>query len=130
MLQMVQNSAVRLITRQRRCEYQYIAPSSLTVFHWLPVRWRINYKILLLTYHALHDLASTYIVDTISPHTPGRRLCSAVSNLLPAARHDMERYGRRGFYVTAPRCETICRYTSVSLTHSYRIITSLTSVVL
>ena len=37
-LQMVQNSAARLIARQRK--YQHIAPV-LIKLHWLPVRWRV-----------------------------------------------------------------------------------------
>ena len=36
-LQMVQHSAARLITRQRRRDYQHITPT-LTALHWLPVR--------------------------------------------------------------------------------------------
>ncbi|KAI0218972.1 hypothetical protein LSAT2_029389 [Lamellibrachia satsuma] len=59
--------------------------------HASPVRWRINCKILLLTYCALHDLLPAYIVDIISPFTPGRRLRSADSNLLTVPRHDIER---------------------------------------
>ena len=101
-LQMVPNSADRLITRQRRCDHQHIT-STLIALHWLLVQWRINCKILLLTYRALHDLAPAYIVDIISPYIPGRRLRSADSNLLTVPRHDMERYGRRGFSVTASR---------------------------
>ena len=61
-LQMVRNSAARLITRQRRRDHQHIT-STLIAFH---------YKIILLTYRALHDLAPAYIVDIISPYTPGR----------------------------------------------------------
>ena len=98
----MQNSSARLITRQRHCDHQHITPSLISL-HWLPVRWRINYKMLLLTYHALHDLAPTYIVDMISPSTAGRRLRTADSHLLTVPRHDMDRSGRRGFSVTAPR---------------------------
>ena len=125
-LQMVQHSAPRLITRQRRRDYQHIT-SSLIALIWLPVRWRINYKILLLTHRALRDLAPAYIVDIISPYTQGRRLRSADSNLLTVPRHDMERYGRRGFSVTASRFWNdlpiyiyiyIYIYISASLTHS------------
>ena len=75
-LQMVQHSAARLTTRHRRCDHQHVTPS-LIALHWLPVRWRINCKILLLTYRALHDLAPAYIISPytpayiISPYTPG-----------------------------------------------------------
>ena len=46
-LQRIQNSAARLITRTK-CR-EHITPI-LKQLHWLPVKSRINYKILLLTY--------------------------------------------------------------------------------
>ena len=42
-LQMMQNSAVRLIARQRK--HQHIIPV-LIKLHWLPVRWCVQYKLL------------------------------------------------------------------------------------
>ena len=57
-LQMVQHSAPRLMTRQRRRDYQHITPS-LFALHWLPVRWRNNYKILLLT-HGLRKCCAVW----------------------------------------------------------------------
>ena len=71
------------------CDHQHITPS-LIALHWLPDRWRINYKILLLTYCALHDLMPAYIVDIISPYTPACRLRSAGSILLTVPRHDIQ----------------------------------------
>ena len=84
------------------CDHQCIMPTLISL-HWLPVRWRIKYSIILLTYRALPDFAPEYIVDIISPYTPGRRLRCADTNLLTVPRHDriMERSGRRGFSVTA-----------------------------
>ena len=64
---------------------------------------RITYKILVLTFRAIHDLAPKYIVDMITEYTPGRQLRSAGSRLLRVPRHNLERYGRRGFSVTAQR---------------------------
>ena len=63
-LQIMQNSAARLITRQRRCDHQHITPS-LIALHYLPVRWRINYKTLMLTYRAVYDLAPACIIDIV-----------------------------------------------------------------
>ena len=51
----------------------------------------------------MHDLAPEYIADMITEYTPGRQLRSAGSRLLRVPRHNLERYGRRGFSVTAPR---------------------------
>ena len=52
-LQLVQNAAARLLTRTSR--RSHITPV-LASLHCLPVKFRINYKILLITYEALHDL--------------------------------------------------------------------------
>ncbi|XDV45278.1 hypothetical protein PO909_013398, partial [Leuciscus waleckii] len=46
-LQLVQNAAARVLTRSRK--YDHITPI-LSSLHWLPIKFRINYKVLLLTY--------------------------------------------------------------------------------
>ncbi len=53
-LQIVQNNAVRVLTRSRN--YNHITPI-LQSLHWLPVKFRISYKILLLAYKILNDIA-------------------------------------------------------------------------
>ncbi len=44
-LQIVQNAAARVLTRSRK--YDHITPI-LQSLHWLPIKFRISYKILLL----------------------------------------------------------------------------------
>ena len=51
-LQMLQNSAARLIEKLRK--YDHIR-ETLIKLHWLPVKARIEFKILLLTWKALND---------------------------------------------------------------------------
>ncbi len=34
--------------------------------HWLPIKFRISYKILLLAYKALNDLAPAYLTNLLS----------------------------------------------------------------
>ena len=70
-LQMTQNSTARLIMRQRR--HDHITPL-LIALHWLPIRYRILYKVLVLTFQAVHNLAPVYITDLISVDEPGRQL--------------------------------------------------------
>ena len=56
-LQLIQNTAARLLTRtSRRC---HITPV-LASLHWLPVNFRVHFKLLVLTYRALHQCFSTY----------------------------------------------------------------------
>ena len=54
------NYAVRLILRFSKSEH--ITPV-LYYLHWLPVELRVDYKMLLYTYKALHDHAPPYICD-------------------------------------------------------------------
>ncbi len=58
-LQIVQN----VLTRSRK--YEHITPI-LQSLHWLPIKFRISYKILLLAYKALNDLAPAYQTNLLS----------------------------------------------------------------
>ena len=66
-LQRVQNSAARLVTKTKRREH--ITPA-LIELDWLPVRQRIEYKLLLLTFNSLHGLAAPYLSELLSRHQP------------------------------------------------------------
>ena len=59
-LQAVQNAAARLVTGARRRDH--ITPV-LRQLHWLPVRQRVNFKLAVLVFKALHGLTSCYLVD-------------------------------------------------------------------
>ena len=98
-LQHIQNTAARIVTRSNK--YQNITPVLISL-HWLPVRYRIEYKIALLVYKCLHDLAPAYLINLITVYTPARSLRSGTDRLLtqPAAR--TVRYGERTFSYAAP----------------------------
>ena len=66
-LQYVQNSAARVLTGTK--PWQHITPI-LMQLHWLPVKSRIKFKILLLTYKSLHALAPPGTSLTSSIPTP------------------------------------------------------------
>ena len=70
--------------------------------HWLPVRYRIEYKILVIVFRALRDRTPTYIASLITPYVPRRALRSADPALLVVPRHNLERYGRRSFSRAGP----------------------------
>ena len=61
------NASARLIYRAPK--FCHITPL-LTELHWLPVRARIHYKILLITYKLLHGHAPKYLSDLISIQQP------------------------------------------------------------
>ena len=99
-LQYVQNCAARLVTRTWSSEQITPVPRRL---HWLPVRQRITYKILLLTNKALNGMAPKYIADLLQPYTPTRQLRSSSKNLLVTPKSNLKFYGDRSFQVAAPR---------------------------
>ena len=73
-LQYVQNSAARVLTRTK--PWQHITPT-LKRLHWLPLKFQINYKLLLLTYKALHALAPQYLSKLLSDCSPEREICGS-----------------------------------------------------
>ncbi|MBN3280878.1 STON1 protein, partial [Polyodon spathula] len=75
----IQNSAAGVLTRVKsRC---HITPV-LSRLHWFPVTQRINFKMLLLTFKALHGLAPSYLSDLIRRHVPSWVLWSDKADLL------------------------------------------------
>ena len=62
-LQRAQNAAARLIFQKSK--YYHVRPL-LYNLHWLPVKFRIDFKILLLTYKAINGLAPFYLQELIT----------------------------------------------------------------
>ena len=98
-LQMIQNSAARLITGTRRRDH--ITPVLFSL-HWLPVRQRIEFKLILLVFRDVHHLCPVYLSSLMIPYTPTRTLRSADQYLLTIPRYHLERYGRRAVSVARP----------------------------
>ncbi|XP_060780506.1 NACHT, LRR and PYD domains-containing protein 3-like [Neoarius graeffei] len=99
-LQYVQNSAAQLLTRSPSREH---ITSVLRQLHWLPIKQRIHFKILLITYKALNNLAPSYLTDLLQRHSPTRRLHSADANLLtPITTSKYRTLGDRAFAIAAP----------------------------
>ncbi len=70
-LQIVQNA--RVLNRSRK--YDHITPI-LQSLHWLPIKFRISYKLLLLAFKALNGLAPAYLTNLLSRYNPTRSLSS------------------------------------------------------
>ncbi len=98
-LQDVQNAAARLLTRTRQNEH--ITPI-LQRLHWLPIIYRIQYKVLLLVYKALNGLAPQYIEELLQYRNARPGLRSA-GRLLDVPRTRTVTYGDRAFCTVGPR---------------------------
>ena len=99
-LQRVQNTAARLVFNLRK--YDRITPALVTL-HWLPVKYRIEFKTLLIVFKGLHGKAPTYIQEMITPSKS--KIYSIRSNeervlKVPKFKHDT--FGKRAFAVYGP----------------------------
>ncbi|XP_029938415.1 uncharacterized protein LOC115381268 [Salarias fasciatus] len=99
-LQLLQNSAARVLTRTRG--RAHITPV-LQSLHWLPVRFRIDFKVLLLVFKCLNGLAPSYLADLFLPYRPSRALRSSGSALLCVPKARTKTHGEAAFGHYGPR---------------------------
>lgn len=99
-LQLVQNAAARFLTNTPR--RQHITPV-LFALHWLPVSFRIDFKILLFVFKALNGLAPFYLTELLCVRNPCRALRSTNQLLLEVPRARLKHWGDRAFSVAGPR---------------------------
>ena len=100
-LQRVQNAAARLITNTKK--YDHITPA-LYNLHWLPVFYRISFKILILTFKAIYNMSPSYISNLVSIKScSAYSLRSNSSLFLDRPKGCMlSTLGARSFYAAAP----------------------------
>ena len=100
-LQRVLNASARLVCNapSRFCR---ISPL-LRGLHWLPVKDQIEFKILLITFKAIHDLAPKYLCDLLTFKSSLYNLRSSDSILLSMPAVRSRTLGDRAFMVAAPR---------------------------
>ena len=117
-IQRVLNASARLVCNAPR--FCHITPI-MRDLHWLPIRARINFKVLLLTFKALHGLAPQYLRSLISVKTSCYNLRGSNTLLLakPSVKSKVT-LGDRAFAIAAPSLWN-------SLPSELRSITCLTS---
>ena len=103
-LQLVQNTCARLICGQSK--FSRITPT-LRDLHWLPVRQRILFKILLIVYKALIGQAPSYIAELLNlkshKHTHNLRSTQDTRLLQTTTYKTKVTLGDRAFACAAPR---------------------------
>ena len=106
----------RLITKRWKSDS---ITSQLIELHWLPIKQRIDYKVLMLVYKALHNQAQSDITNMIQINVEWRHLWSSCSTLLFEPRTYCVTFGDCAFSSYALRIWINCRRTSktVSLKH-------------
>ena len=99
-MQKVQNTAARVVLGLRK--FDHITPAFIKL-HWLPVTFRIQFKILVIVFKAIKGNAPQYIMDLLSIRTSSYSLRSAngMNLLIPMSRY--KSFGDRAFSVAAPK---------------------------
>jgi hypothetical protein len=96
-LQRVQNTLAKIVSKRNLTDTKEI----LRTLHWLPIKWRIDFKIATLTYKIKQSGAPSYLTSAINSYAPSRVLRSAELDLLvtPRCRTVL---GSKSFSVAAP----------------------------
>ena len=127
-LQRVQNACAKTI--MGRAKKDHVTPL-LKELHWLPVKSRINYKLIMIVFKCLHGIAPQYLSDLLTKYEPGRSLRSENKILLVEPPSRTKIYGNRTLSYAAPRlwnqlplslrqCEKLEHFKSSSKTHLFR----------
>ena len=84
-LQRVQNSLARVVAQAKRRDHIHPILQDL---HWLPIKYRIDYKVATLTYEIKATENPVYLLPSINDYIPTRQLRSSSQLLLskPAVR--------------------------------------------
>jgi len=96
-LQRVQNALARVVLSSPSSS----ATANLKHLHWLPVEYRIRYKLCTLTYRARSSSAPFYLSSLVSPYIPSRSLRSSNANMLTVPRANIK-FADKGFYIAGP----------------------------
>ena len=99
-LQLVQNAAARVVTKTGK--YEHISEKCKDL-NWLPVAYRVKYKLNVLTWKALHDQAPEYISDLIHERDHGIDLRMGNSLVLDIPKTNLKSMGDKAFSVVAPK---------------------------
>ena len=98
-LQRVQINVAKVVRGSRK--YDHITPV-LKDLHWLPIRKRIELKILLLTFKYMQGCAPLYLRELLVKQANTRTLRSNTKNLLQIPHTNLKRLGDRAFCAYAP----------------------------
>ena len=101
-MQRVQNMCARLVLRKNKKDS---ATACLRDLHWLPVKYRIQHKILTLTHKCYHNIGPAYLQQLIVKHQArreGLRSGSEQQDLLVIPRTHSRIFADRSFAVAAP----------------------------
>ncbi len=100
-LQMVQNASARVLIQAKK--YDRISMTSVrNNLHWLPIKARIDFKILVLTWEAYNGIGPKYLSDLLDKKHATHNTRSADTHLLKIPATKLVTCGDRAFQKAAP----------------------------
>ncbi len=99
-MKLERSNILALLTRAKKTDR--VTPI-LASLHWLPVHFRIQFKILLFVFKALNGQAPSYLTDHLTPLSSSRSLRSSDRAFLAVPRSRLKTKGDRAFSIAAPR---------------------------
>jgi hypothetical protein len=99
-IQKIQNNAARIVKKLRK--YDHIT-DVLRTLHWLPIKQRIIFKLLLTTYKAYHNGSPAYLNELLSLKDNTKLTRSSEKELFYVPRTRLKTYGDRAYVNVAPR---------------------------
>jgi hypothetical protein len=103
-LQKIQNQGARIVVQVKKFDRIHMTPF-LCELHWLPIRFRIKYKILLLTYKCKNNMAPSYLSSMLKPYLPKTNMVlrSSKKKLIEKnGQVKVGQFGKRAFSICAP----------------------------
>ena len=102
-LERLQRQSARVVCKKYKNDHTSVT-ELMWGLHWLPIRARIQYKILLLVYKAFTNGSPTYLADMMTSCNPVRSTRSSHKvNLLVVPHQKSNKYSEKAFAVVGPR---------------------------
>ena len=100
-LQRIQNIAAKIVLNKGKYDS---ATSCLATLHWLPIKYRIEYKIIILVHRSLHNATPPYLTKLVNYYTPRRRglHLEEDTSKLEVPRTTKKTFAARSFSVLGP----------------------------
>ncbi|KAJ8029601.1 hypothetical protein HOLleu_29037 [Holothuria leucospilota] len=125
-LQSLQNSAARLVAD---C-YDFDTPSLSIIqsVHWLPVEFRIKFKVLIIVYKCIHGMAPSYLSDDVTFQVNTRYTLRSSNTLtLTDPRTNLKTCGDRAFPSAGPKLWnrlpiSITQFKSLLKSHFFKLV--------
>ena len=101
-MQNIQNLAAKVILGKQKSNSSM---ECLKTLHWLPIKYRINYKVCTLVFKCLHAMAPPYLIKLIKIKQQRRQGLRSgnINNILEVPKTKRKTFASQAFSVYGPR---------------------------